>query len=430
MTEKERLEQRRSQLLKNCKWCGTEFSPKRKTKEYCSDKCRAHYNIHKNENHYSEDKKVEMPSPNNEANSPVIDDSHLQGLKGVVEDSNSSIVQKKENTGALNNLKSEISTTIAALNRAVTEYNEKVSIKGVGIIGGFLGVMLTGKDASLQRYVLGGALGVAGGIIGQKLVNEHLENRRVKLKKYIRILRAKIASLYEKEKRLSLARPKPIEFSDSFFDSLLKTEKPKPQVIKAAPIEPSKKMVSSSELIRMSFKSLDFKGRWKELVGSPAITFHMVIHGAPGQGKSTFSLLFADYLAKNFGNVLYASSEEGHNKTMKDKCVLNKMDNPNLIIGDFRTPQEILEEVKPNQFHFIVIDSLNDLGMGIDELKEFREVYSNSALITVSQSTKNGQIRGSQQIVHDCDIEIRVNQGIAKANKNRFGRIGYEFEIF
>jgi len=53
MTEKERLEQRRSNFVKNCKWCGTEFKPKRKTKEYCSDKLTFDYNASKLVDPYS-----------------------------------------------------------------------------------------------------------------------------------------------------------------------------------------------------------------------------------------------------------------------------------------------------------------------------------------------------------------------------------------
>lgn len=39
-------------------------------------------------------------------------------------------------------------------------------------------------------------------------------------------------------------------------------------------------------------------------------------------------------------------------------------------------------------------------------------------------------MRGSNEIVHDSDIEVFVDNGIATTFKNRFYRTGEEFEIF
>lgn len=68
--------------------------------------------------------------------------------------------------------------------------------------------------------------------------------------------------------------------------------------------------------------------------------------------------------------------------------------------------------------------------IGASELKELRTLYSNSALITISQSTKAGQMRGSYEIVHDSDIAVSVSGGIAETVKNRFLEKGRTLEIF
>lgn len=429
MTEKEKFEQQKSQFTKECKWCGIEFQPKRKTKEYCSDKCRAHYNVNKSQ----QDSSPSVSNDNSSKNEHLEprSDAQIEGLKGVIEDHSEEINQLPvigEVAKKLSYVETQLNRAKAQFSAIARELEGMKPLQGGAVVGATIGVITGEEGSGFWAHLFRGAISGVGGYIGQNIVNKQLEKRKLMLQSTLNQWRQQIGKLYKRKAYLERNNEK------SNFEIKLPITVAKPTPVTS--FEPrsiqtnSKKLMSSSELIRMSFKSLNFKERWKELIGKPAVTFHMVIHGVPGQGKSTFSLLFADYLAKNFGNVLYASSEEGHNKTMKDKCVLNRMDNPNLIIGDFRSPEEILEEVEPNQFHFIVIDSLNDLGMGIEQLKEFREVYSNSALITVSQSTKNGQIRGSQQIVHDCDVEIRVNKGIAMANKNRFGQIGYEFEIF
>ena len=38
----------------------------------------------------------------------------------------------------------------------------------------------------------------------------------------------------------------------------------------------------------------------------------------------------------------------------------------------------------------------------------------NSALITISQSTKDGKMRGSYEIIHDSDIAVAASGGIAE----------------
>ena len=68
--------------------------------------------------------------------------------------------------------------------------------------------------------------------------------------------------------------------------------------------------------------------------------------------------------------------------------------------------------------------------IGAQELKELRKIYANSALITISQSTKDGKIRGSNEIVHDSDIAISVSDGIAKTEKNRFLERDRTYKIF
>ena len=65
-----------------------------------------------------------------------------------------------------------------------------------------------------------------------------------------------------------------------------------------------------------------------------------------------------------------------------------------------------------------------------DKMKKIRIRYKNSALITISQSTKDGKMRGSYEIVHDCDIAVKVDNGIATTTKNRFMEKGMTFNVF
>lgn len=191
-------------------------------------------------------------------------------------------------------------------------------------------------------------------------------------------------------------------------------------------------VISYNDIMRIKHQSLNFTGKWLDFIGQPEPVFHCVVHGKPGGGKSTFCFKKAHYLAENFGKVLYISAEEGFSKTVQDKLKLvngNRQSN-NLSFGAQKSFDQIMREIPQNLYHFIFIDSLDTLKIGAERLKELREFYKNSAFITISQSTKDGKMRGSQEIIHDCDIEIPVTDGVAFTKKNRFRVTGKMYQIF
>lgn len=189
------------------------------------------------------------------------------------------------------------------------------------------------------------------------------------------------------------------------------------------------KIRSSSEIRDLKYDIFPFTGKWGDFFGTPQFSFHVGVFGRPGEGKSTFCVQFADYLAKNFGKVIYISGEEGLAKTVQDKLVNNGINNPYLFFGDIRSYEEITSEI-PNEYHFIFIDSLDTLKIDKFKVKALKEHYPQSSFVTISQSTKDGKMRGSQEIMHDNDVMVKVEKGIAVTIKNRFYRTGQEFRVF
>jgi Mn-containing catalase len=194
-------------------------------------------------------------------------------------------------------------------------------------------------------------------------------------------------------------------------------------------IQTNDKVISSKELKTMDYKSLNFQNRWKDFFGLPAVVFSLAVHGKPGEGKSTFCIQFAQYLAENFGMVVFISGEEGFSKTLRDKVVNNKADSSFLFFADYKNYDEIKAKLE-NKFHFIFLDSLDTLKIDTMRLRELRELFPNSAFITISQSTKDGKMRGSNEIVHDADIAVKVENGIAITTKNRFKERDMQFKVF
>lgn len=183
---------------------------------------------------------------------------------------------------------------------------------------------------------------------------------------------------------------------------------------------PKKKIISSLDLAAMRFISLNFTGAWEQFIGCPTYNFNCIIHGMPGGGKSTLAIQFAKYLSDNFGKVVYISGEEGISKTLQNKFMLTESLSGNIDVADLRSYEDIIRNISTESYRFIFIDSLNTMKISVDELRELRNRYKGSAIITISQATKEGLIRGSNELVHDCDVHVVVEDGIATTPKNRF----------
>ncbi len=182
----------------------------------------------------------------------------------------------------------------------------------------------------------------------------------------------------------------------------------------------SKKVIPATELGRVKFSVFDFKGLWREFFGLPSINFHILIHGNSGEGKSTFCLWFAKYLAENHGEVLYVSGEEGISKTFHDKlmkCAAN-VDRMNVI--DVSSGDEFMKEIEPNEAHFIFLDSLHDMDIEAEKLKEIFARYPNTAFICIDQNNKKGDLLGANEKKHIVDVVVNVKNYEAETTKNRF----------
>lgn len=192
----------------------------------------------------------------------------------------------------------------------------------------------------------------------------------------------------------------------------------------------SPKIISSKMLLSMNFNVLEFDDKFLEFLGRPSANFNMVVHGMAGQGKSTFAVQFAKYLAKNFGKVLYVSGEEGFNSTLRDKFKVADAMMEGMFIADLHKYEELVTEIIPDAYDFIFIDSLDTMKIKPRDMKELRLRHPESAFITISQNTKAGQIRGSYELVHDADIAIKVVNGVAVTEKNRFKQMNVSYTVF
>jgi hypothetical protein len=306
------------------------------------------------------------------------------------------------------------------------------------------------KKNKIRNTILGTGLGLAGAYFvdkaTEKIRNENKDVLKQKLEDELTSLNESLTNINKEIAALGLqsigvvkyitkiievpAEQANKEVNEKQKENAVLHEDVKNDDTKNLIIAPDSKIVKSTDLDKIKFEEIPFTGKWFDFFGNPSPNFLCLIFGLPGSGKSTFSISFAKYLAENFGLVVYISGEEGISKTLKDKLNLTGAKSDYLYIADWRSYAAITENLKKDPFNFIFIDSLDTLKIGPDELRILRNMHSNSAFVTIAQSTKDGKMCGSQELNHDSDITVQVDKGTAVSIKNRFKESGKEFGIF
>jgi predicted ATP-dependent serine protease len=180
-------------------------------------------------------------------------------------------------------------------------------------------------------------------------------------------------------------------------------------------------VLSAKELLNtVSDKDyLKLKSPYKNMFGKVSTTFKLLLHGGPGSGKTTFLLKFANDLT-SLGSVLYVSSEEFDSTTLVEKLKeLMKKEGLNFELPDNLFFSKEIGNLK--DYDFIIVDSVNDIGLGIDEFKEIKNKFKDKAFILVLQNTKAGDYKGGKEWEHEVDIAAKVENGVIDIFKNRYG---------
>lgn len=180
----------------------------------------------------------------------------------------------------------------------------------------------------------------------------------------------------------------------------------------------AKETMSLSELQRKQFKTLNFTGEWQRLIGKPEQNFSIMIYGQSGHGKSHLGVRLSEYLANNFGNVLFNSSEEGVSLSLQEK--LKNLNSDNFRISNFKDFESIKKHLKQSRSRFIVIDSVNHMSLTAEQVEELKKLDITRGFITIHQVTKNGEFKGNNEFLHNCDVEIVVTDRVALVKKNRY----------
>ena len=184
-----------------------------------------------------------------------------------------------------------------------------------------------------------------------------------------------------------------------------------------------KRSLSAIQALAVRNKTLEVTPEWRGCLGDEISRHGIVfIWGNSGNGKSSAVMAFAKMLT-SAGKVLYVSKEEGYGLSFQNTLRRYSMQDCG---ARFQVIDKItLEELtvcltRPKSPEFVIIDSVQTMGIGSRQYKELRERFRNKLLVFVSQADgKRPASRPAVAMMYDADLKIWVEGHIA-FSKGRF----------
>ena len=445
---------------KECKKCGKHFTTGNDRKIYCSNSCK---NKAYRERHMIPEPEFLRPKPKKAKKRRTI--RRNRSLNGIVEDvkpvtvmaEDEELTTVKEKVkiskphpqhvkyrNKIKTLESQSDIIIAEKNRllrrftAIANNNPEIASTLAGAaIGSSSYVLSQGKKE--VDYAKAAWFGIFGGAIGY-LASALTKKSEYQKANELRGIQTKVSNLDNQLNQLQIAKHQIGVWLKSTPKHQIVIEERERQVVKKKDVfeAPVKKMdlesvkvtvksdtefsrpkeVPLSKFQEMKFNTMGFKGRWLDLLGDPQRGFKMLVWGENGNGKSTFSLDFAKYLANGFGHVLYNSSEERLSHSLQKKLLGFKSEF--FTITEGKTFNELKELLKNPKYSIIFIDSVNDMMMGYDEFKGLVDTYPQRCFIYIMQVTKDGNFKGDNRFAHLADIKVQVSNYEPILEKSRY----------
>ena len=184
-----------------------------------------------------------------------------------------------------------------------------------------------------------------------------------------------------------------------------------------------RRSISAVQALAVRNKTLEVAPEWRGCLGDEIARHGIVfIWGNSGNGKSSAVMAFARMLA-GCGKVLYVSKEEGYSLSFQN--TLRRFDmqscGASFQVIDNESMDDLVERLaRPKSPEFVIIDSVQAMGIGSRQFKQLREQFRNKMLVFVSQADgKRPAGRPAVNMMYDADLKLWV-EGHTVFSKGRF----------
>ena len=184
-----------------------------------------------------------------------------------------------------------------------------------------------------------------------------------------------------------------------------------------------KRSLSAVQALAVRNKTLEVAPEWRGCLGDEIARHGIVfIWGNSGNGKSSAVMAFAKMLA-GCGKVLYVSKEEGYSLSFQN--TLRRFDmqscGASFQVIDKESVDGLIERLsRPKSPEFVIIDSVQAMGIGSRQFKQLQEQFRNKLLVLVSQADgKRPAGRPATNMMYEADLKLWV-EGHTVFSKGRF----------
>ncbi len=190
-------------------------------------------------------------------------------------------------------------------------------------------------------------------------------------------------------------------------------------------LENKQLIISADDIIKLKFRTIELRGKWRSLIGRPSHNFHIVIHGPGKSGRTTFALKFANHL-KEFGAVVFFAVYEKISLSIQKKLIDNNISG--IDLSRAKNLMEIDYVISKGNYDFVFIDNAPHAHIMVDDIDEMRTRYQKTSFITIFQVSEDDNPQLIETFKQRSDVFIRIDKGVAKA-RGRYNPYG-EMEIF
>lgn len=185
--------------------------------------------------------------------------------------------------------------------------------------------------------------------------------------------------------------------------------------------------ISPKQLYSKKFKTFEFDGIWKDILGSPERGGYWLIYGDEKNGKSTFALILAKYLS-TLEKVAYISAEEGTGHSFQNRCKrIGITEEHKFLAYDYNLMEDLLETFKGREFAKIIfIDNLTAYDDEINKkmILQLTKDYPKTLFIIIAHEDRKEPVGAVGKLVKKLAKRIVRVVGLKALVTNRDGAGG------